>query len=600
MALLLSMDNLVTLAVYEVQIDDHPKPVHFTHLGTFTMNRGGSTIGHFKINGDRVLADLERRVMVWDLVSRRYYIIRIRSTYIGISLSPIHFFGDFVVQVGYAFPTYIPEAVDMTAHVALEMPQPATTSLPLSLHFPEADFSKVSFPTLWDGYEDSPLFPIVYNVMKTDRWAPSGHVKLSSQYKLDVFREASIDEANPGHLKYTVDQLATLNIGDGLCATLEYDTYAYAVDGSQVIPAPCPFVRAYASDPYKLFLPSFAPDSMDIAELKRAVFGHYRWTHLIKRYSLPSERLGRGWEYVQPVSTSRVGYGGQLIAQFLVPGGRFLFVNTSDDVRVYVKLWDLGSAGRPPLESPILVSSFESQPREKSMKQWDICDAGGGKLRMALLLSMDNLMSLAVYEVQIDSHPEPVTFTHLGSFTVDRRSTIMHFKINGDRVLVHFDRRLVVWDMVSRRYYSIRTWPTSEELTLTRIHFVGDYVVQVGYEFPTAAEVVNILAHLALDMPQFATTSLPLSLQVPEEDASNVSFPPLWNGCGDSPLFPIVYNVIKTYKGEQSDYVKLVSQYKLDIFREAEANPGQLKYTVDQLATLDIGEGLSYQLLAPW
>ena len=71
--------NSITLAVYEVQINDHAKPVPFTHLGSFPMAEG-TAIRHFKIIGDRVLADLEHRVVVWDLVSRRYYSIRVWST----------------------------------------------------------------------------------------------------------------------------------------------------------------------------------------------------------------------------------------------------------------------------------------------------------------------------------------------------------------------------------------------------------------------------------------------------------------------------------------------------------------------------------------
>ncbi|RXW21460.1 hypothetical protein EST38_g4395 [Candolleomyces aberdarensis] len=362
---------------------------------------------------------------------------------------------------------------------------------------------------------------------------------------------------------------------------------------------------------YKLFLLSFAPDSMDIVELKRAVFGNCRWTHLIQRHSLPYKHLERGWKCVQPASRSRVGYSGRFIAQFLVPGGRFLFVNTSNDVEVYVKLWDLGSAGRPPLERPILVSFFESQSRAKSLRRWDICDAGGGKLRMALLLSIDSAITLAVYEVQIDDRPKPVPFTHLGSFAMDQEATIVRFKIIGNRVLIYLGHRVVVWNLVSRRYYNIRiNWGLIDY----PIHFVGDFVLQVRSEWPSmyihvwqvpnpteprvwhsapfsAAEVVDMTRQLALDMPESTTISSPLS-HTPEEDFSEMSFPTLWDGGDDTHFFPLIYSTAVTVRRGSSHYVKSVSLYKLDVFREAEAHPGRLKCTLDPLATFDIGDQL--------
>ena len=63
-----------------------------------------------------------------------------------------------------------------------------------------------------------------------------------------------------------------------------------------------------------------------------------------------------------------------------------------------------------------------------------------------------------VYEVKVDCRPIPTSFKLIGSLPIanfEAQGPSL-FKINGDRVLVHFGARLLVWDLVSQWYYLVK------------------------------------------------------------------------------------------------------------------------------------------------
>ena len=196
-------------------------------------------------------------------------------------------------------------------------------------------------------------------------------------------------------------------------------------------------------------------------------------------------------------------YSDKFLAQFLVPGGRFLFVNSSNDVGVYVKLWDLvcqtASAGEsnPCIFLQISVSGHEPVTMGHIRCRWWQTQNGstvtdGQHARHSLSqshpmfkgLSFSLIASPSVYEVQVDDQPRLVSFTHLGSLKVATipDKTIGHFKIIGDRILAGLPDRLVVWDLVSRRYYILSMEWTSQYCIRGISHI---HIVTIGLSFLT-------------------------------------------------------------------------------------------------------------------
>ena len=71
--------------------------------------------------------------------------------------------------------------------------------------------------------------------------------------------------------------------------------------------------------------------------------------------------------------------------------------------------------------------------------------------------SLLNRVVITVYELRVDSHPRPVNFNLIGSLRIaDDMVVVEVLKILGDRVLAVFEDRLVVWDMASHRYYTLK------------------------------------------------------------------------------------------------------------------------------------------------
>lgn len=141
---------------------------------------------------------------------------------------------------------------------------------------------------------------------------------------------------------------------------------------------------------YRLFLPSYSIDSMDLVELQRAATRSLRWAHLAQRYSVLAGDLKLSSDGIKPVSSitmdSRRSQD-STSQSFLVPGGRFLFLIANSPMDRFVDLWGLGSAGQPPLDSPILIASLNWPPSAIRLWNYHIGDAGGGKLRIALILA---------------------------------------------------------------------------------------------------------------------------------------------------------------------------------------------------------------------
>lgn len=231
---------------------------------------------------------------------------------------------------------------------------------------------------------------------------------------------------------------------------------------------------------YRLFLPSFPIDSMDVVQLQRAALAPRRWTNIVQRNSVSSNDSELNSDGVQPVSSITTclreyeDWGSRLV---LVPGGRYLFSINSRGL--YVDLWDLGAAGQSPWQKPVLVASVESLPPESSVTGYTVCDAGEGRLRIGLVLDVmpDGMYVLVplldcprysiflipfpcrmikVYEVQVDDRPRPLAFDLLGSLEIQRKQLSGQPKIIGDRVILPFLNVLLVWSFGSRRYYAIR------------------------------------------------------------------------------------------------------------------------------------------------
>lgn len=141
---------------------------------------------------------------------------------------------------------------------------------------------------------------------------------------------------------------------------------------------------------YRLFLPSYSIDSMDLVQLQRAATRPLRWARLVQRHSVLAGGLKLSSEGIKPVSSitmdSRRSQG-STSQSFLVPGGRFLFLIADSPMDRLVDLWDLGSAGQPPLDGPILIASLKWPPSAIKLGNYSIGDAGGGKLRIALFLN---------------------------------------------------------------------------------------------------------------------------------------------------------------------------------------------------------------------
>jgi hypothetical protein len=68
------------IMVYEVGVDDHPKPASFSLLAKLPLNEAYPHLPEqLKINGDRVLVQVDPWLVVWELASRSYYILRMTA-----------------------------------------------------------------------------------------------------------------------------------------------------------------------------------------------------------------------------------------------------------------------------------------------------------------------------------------------------------------------------------------------------------------------------------------------------------------------------------------------------------------------------------------
>jgi hypothetical protein len=125
-----------------------------------------------------------------------------------------------------------------------------------------------------------------------------------------------------------------------------------------------------------LFIPSFPVDDMDLQEIKRAALGAYRWKHMMQEANNDSLR---------PTSTTSFAGMGEdrnpFLSQFLVPGGRFLFVANGGNLA----LWDLGPPGRPPSTSPAIIASVGLEGKMLKRTRLAVTSSGPDRLRVAVL-----------------------------------------------------------------------------------------------------------------------------------------------------------------------------------------------------------------------
>jgi hypothetical protein len=125
-----------------------------------------------------------------------------------------------------------------------------------------------------------------------------------------------------------------------------------------------------------LFMPSFPVDDMDLQEIKRAALGGYRWKHMME---------ANNNSYLKPKSTT--SFAGiredrnPFLSQFLVPGGRFLFVADGENLA----LWDLGPPGRPPFTSPAMIASVGLEAKMLKRTRLAVTSSGSDRLRVAVL-----------------------------------------------------------------------------------------------------------------------------------------------------------------------------------------------------------------------
>ncbi|KAJ2912370.1 hypothetical protein MD484_g8052, partial [Candolleomyces efflorescens] len=257
-----------------------------------------------------------------------------------------------------------------------------------------------------------------------------------------------------------------------------------------------------------LFMPSFPVDEMELQEIKRAALGAYRW-----------KRMTAGeMNHLTPKSTTSIGEEyNPFIRQFLVPGGRFLFVIN----RGILVLWDLGPPGRPPLTSPLMIASvkLEAQPRKRT--RITVTSSGSDRLRVAVLsengvnASMDSVDVVKIYDV-CPVADEPA-FIELGSLELLgapppeealESSWEFRLRMHNDRLLIQVCGTLIVWDFAEGTYTS---WCTahkdSPKTHLPPVIFTGDMVLGfvstkvVGWSVPHLTNSVPERIRLARVCP---------------------------------------------------------------------------------------------------
>jgi len=96
-------------------------------------------------------------------------------------------------------------------------------------------------------------------------------------------------------------------------------------------------------------------DRLDVQKLQRWALGRYRWDKLMRTH-------GRGSGEERPPLVPKTALIAPKISDpdsftgvSLIPGGRYLVTTTL--ATQTMALWDLGEAGQPPLQEPLLVAS---------------------------------------------------------------------------------------------------------------------------------------------------------------------------------------------------------------------------------------------------
>ncbi|KAF6752215.1 hypothetical protein DFP72DRAFT_905290 [Ephemerocybe angulata] len=223
-----------------------------------------------------------------------------------------------------------------------------------------------------------------------------------------------------------------------------------------------------------LFYPSYSPDTMSLAQIQQCALGPEAFKRRVSKksstiISTDSEKAlshrpaqkRRGVEPKQvPLHYANQQRGSGL---YLVPGGRFLVIFDS----VVLALWDLGVAGLPPLENPLLVAQTRFRLGEFGI---NVAEHGP---RISVRVTKDDGLRVAVAwgkgivivkVFELKSIGEGAFFLPLGTFAVDASREVDHpfcrvLELHGDRVLIMVglasSRDFIVWDFVSSIYMVI-------------------------------------------------------------------------------------------------------------------------------------------------
>jgi hypothetical protein len=207
------------------------------------------------------------------------------------------------------------EAAPLGQQFALDMPAPNAVAYYPSID--EPNDLELFFPSLWEGSEESHLFPFIYRAVRTARASPPWSVSSISEYKIHISRNATTDGGGPGWLTVTIDRLATFNFGDYLrLSTVAYEAYAYTLDGAfGAIPTPSSLARR---------------DSLGAPQRNRRAGSVFLYRAIPKASSNGGRFTADAW--LTPLDTAQPG--GE-ITQLCPASGRLICVGSHQEVTVH-------------------------------------------------------------------------------------------------------------------------------------------------------------------------------------------------------------------------------------------------------------------------
>ncbi|KAF5338877.1 hypothetical protein D9611_008794 [Ephemerocybe angulata] len=330
---------------------------------------------------------------------------------------------------------------------------------------------------------------------------------------------------------------------------------------------------------HSIFLPSYPIDDMSLTELQRAALGPYRWARLLKRKANPSIRT-ESTRLLKPLKENNHPLGvAPNSLQFLVPGGRFLFIAQ----RHSLDLWDLGVVGRQPLEASTLIARVHTAPPSRAsalgLDGLAVIPLDDTTLRVAVALTGKNSL-FNVYD--ICPIEQDAKFQSVGSIAVhtevEEKPVCKNLLIHGNRLHVSLTKLDIsfIWDFSTGRYTTGRPRMSNFNSDISQKVFTGTSVIEFGKDSLLAwaipfsdadtASATDGFAYLDADFPR--VTGEKHEVLYPTWRAisiamTTVHIPSLWH---HGPVLPITFDIIReTWAHKPSDDGATGFRYRVDV-----------------------------------